>query len=90
MPAATTASSAEALPPRPQQGLTSVEAGNSIPEPYWRAAGFHVAGARAVRIDMLERLSDLIRARVAWRRRKGVPPCQAAQPAMAASAWRRS
>ena len=37
------------------------------PEAYWHAAGFHVAGARAVRIDMLERLSDLIRARVSWR-----------------------
>ena len=57
----------EALPMRPQQGLTSVEAGKLIPEPYWRAAGFHVAGGRAVRIDMLERLSDLIRTRIAFR-----------------------
>ena len=56
---------------RPQQGLTSVEAGGAIPEPYWRAAGFHVAGSRAVRIDMLERLSDLIRARVAFRAAEG-------------------
>jgi len=61
----------DALPARPQQGLTSVEAGNGIPEPYWRAAGFHVAGSRAVRIDMLERLSDLIRARIAWRAAEG-------------------
>ena len=59
-----------ALPARPQQGLTSVEAGE-MPEPYWRAAGFHVAGARAVRIDMLERLSDLIRARVAFKPTEG-------------------
>ena len=59
----------DALPARPQQGLTSVEAGN-IPEPYWRAAGFHVAGTRAVRIDMLERLSDLIRARIAYQSRR--------------------
>jgi ATP-dependent RNA helicase SUPV3L1/SUV3 len=58
---------AEALPERPKQGLTSVPADNAIPEPYWRTAGFHVVGARAVRIDMLERLSDLIRARVTWR-----------------------
>ncbi len=62
---------AETLPARPQQGLTSVEAGTLIPEPYWRAAGFHVAGARAVRIDMLERLSDLIRARIAFRPAEG-------------------
>ena len=65
----------DALPARPQQGLTSVEAGN-VPEPYWRAAGFHVAGTRAVRIDMLERLSDLIRARIAYRSAEGgvAPP----------------
>ena len=62
---------ADALPPRPQQGLTSVEADASIPEPYWHAAGFQVAGTRAVRIDMLERLSDLIRARVSWRQVEG-------------------
>ncbi|MET0157466.1 MAG: helicase-related protein, partial [Methyloceanibacter sp.] len=60
----------DALPARPQQGLTSVEAGK-MPEPYWRAAGFHIAGSRAVRIDMLERLSDLIRARVAFRPTEG-------------------
>ena len=64
----------EALPMRPQQGLTSVEAGKLIPEPYWRAAGFHVAGGRAVRIDMLERLSDLIRARIAFRTAASVDP----------------
>ena len=62
----------EDLPLRPQQGLTSVEAGSAMPEPYWRAAGFHVAGTRAVRIDMLERLSDLIRTRVAFRAAEGV------------------
>jgi len=62
---------ADGLPERPQQGLTSVAADKSIPEPYWRAAGFHVAGTRAVRIDMLERLSDLIRARVSWRPAEG-------------------
>jgi len=61
----------DSLPARPQQGLTSVAADNSIPEPYWRAAGFHVAGTRAVRIDMLERLSDLIRTRVTWRPAEG-------------------
>ena len=62
---------ADALPPRPKQGLTSVEADTSIPEPYWHAAGFQIAGTRAVRIDMLERLSDLIRARVTWRPAEG-------------------
>jgi ATP-dependent RNA helicase SUPV3L1/SUV3 len=61
----------DALPPRPQQGLTSVEADAGVPEPYWHAAGFQVAGSRAIRIDMLERLSDLIRARVTWRPGEG-------------------
>lgn len=65
---------ADALPARPQHGLTSVEADKRIPEPYWRAAGFHLAGSRAVRIDMLERLSDLIRARIAYRAAEGVTP----------------
>jgi hypothetical protein len=64
----------DALPPRPQQGLTSVEADAAIPEPYWHAAGFQIAGARAIRIDMLERLSDLIRARVSWRQVEGGEP----------------
>jgi ATP-dependent RNA helicase SUPV3L1/SUV3 len=57
----------DTLPPRPQQGLTSVEADKRIPESYWQAAGFHVAGSRAIRIDMLERLADLIRSRLTWR-----------------------
>jgi ATP-dependent RNA helicase SUPV3L1/SUV3 len=57
----------DTMPPRPQQGLTSVEADRRIAEPYWHAAGFQLAGARAVRIDMLERLSDLIRTRITWR-----------------------
>jgi ATP-dependent RNA helicase SUPV3L1/SUV3 len=64
----------DALPARPQQGLTSVEADKHIPESYWRAAGFRLAGSRAVRIDMLERLSDLIRARIAYRPAEGVTP----------------
>jgi len=61
----------DSLPSRPQQGLTSVEARKDIPEAYWRAAGFHVAGSRAVRVDMLERLSDLLRARIAYRASDG-------------------
>ncbi|MGE5259778.1 MAG: helicase-related protein [Actinomycetota bacterium] len=61
----------DTLPPRPQQGLTSVDADTTLPEAYWRTAGFHLAGTRAVRVDMLERLSDLIRVRVAWRKVEG-------------------
>ena len=65
---------AEALPARPQQGLTSVGADANVPEPYWHAAGFQIAGTRAVRIDMLERLSDLIRAQLTWRPVEGGEP----------------
>ncbi|MDJ0513443.1 MAG: helicase-related protein [Methyloceanibacter sp.] len=77
----------DAMPERPQQGLTSVPANDALPEPYWRAAGFHVAGGRAVRIDMLERLSDLIRARVTWRETpKPQTEKQEAKPAEEAAA----
>ncbi|XSG82055.1 MAG: helicase-related protein [Methyloligella sp. ZOD6] len=57
----------DSMPERPAQGLTSVPVDKSVPIAFWHAAGFHVAGARAVRIDMLERLSDMIRQRVSWR-----------------------
>ena len=52
-------------PPRP--GLTSLPAAPGIPHEYYRVTGFHLCGPRAVRIDMLERLADLIRVLVSWR-----------------------
>ncbi len=61
---------ADAMPPRPQGGLTSVPADRRLPDAYWHAAGFQLAGTRAVRIDMLERLADLIRARIGSRARR--------------------
>ena len=60
-------------PPRP--GLTSLPAAAGIPHEYYRVTGFHLCGPRAVRIDMLERLADLIRVLVSWR-------LDAANPAM--------
>jgi ATP-dependent RNA helicase SUPV3L1/SUV3 len=51
----------------PRQGLTSVPRNPAVPEVFYRAAGFHVCGPRAVRIDMLERLADIIRPLTAWR-----------------------
>ncbi len=57
----------DTMPARPQQGLTSVEADRRVVEAFWHAAGFQLVGTRAVRIDMLERLSDLIRTRLTWR-----------------------
>ena len=55
------------LPEPPQQGLTSTTADTSAPEGYYRIVGFRACGPRVVRIDMLERLSDLIRPLVFWK-----------------------
>ncbi|MEJ2117180.1 MAG: helicase-related protein, partial [Alphaproteobacteria bacterium] len=55
------------LPTPPRQGLTSVVIDVNLPEAFYRAAGFHICGPRAVRIDMLERLADLIRPLTSWK-----------------------
>lgn len=47
----------EALPP----GLTSAAADRDLSATHYNAAGFRRCGARVVRIDMLERLAELIR-----------------------------
>ncbi len=59
--------SEERGPRPPRQGLTSAEIDPAVPAPFYRAAGYHMAGRRAVRIDMLERLADMIRPLIAWR-----------------------
>ena len=59
---------ASALPAAmPQQGLTSVPFDRSTPRGFYQVVGFRVCGERAVRVDMLERLGDMIRTRVFWR-----------------------
>lgn len=55
------------VPATPGQGLTSVPFDRATPKGFYRIIGFRVCGARAVRIDMLERLGDVIRARVFWK-----------------------
>jgi ATP-dependent RNA helicase SUPV3L1/SUV3 len=57
------------LPEPPGQGLTSVSFDRTTPHGYYRVVGFRICGPRAVRIDMLERLGDLIRERVFWKPR---------------------
>ncbi len=59
--------SLEELPEPPRAGLTSVIAEVGVSKAFYRASGFQLCGNRAVRIDMLERLSDMIRSLVAWR-----------------------
>ncbi len=51
----------------PRQGLTSVPRNAAAPDEFYRAAGFGVCGPRAVRVDMLERLADIIRPLTAWK-----------------------
>ncbi|HXW22886.1 MAG TPA: helicase-related protein, partial [Rhodomicrobium sp.] len=51
----------------PRQGLTSVPRNAALPDAFYRAAGFAVCGPRAVRVDMLERLADIIRPLTAWK-----------------------
>ena len=53
----------------PANGLTSTTADLSNPEGFYAICGYRVCGKRAVRVDMLERLSDLIRDRVFWKPR---------------------
>jgi ATP-dependent RNA helicase SUPV3L1/SUV3 len=59
---------ANSVPPQlPRPGLTSVATDPATPDALYRAHGFHVCGPRAVRLDILERLADLIRPLLAWR-----------------------
>jgi ATP-dependent RNA helicase SUPV3L1/SUV3 len=53
----------------PNNGLTSTLADTSKPDGFYAICGYRVCGKRAVRVDMLERLSDLIRDRVFWKPR---------------------
>jgi len=48
-------------------GRTSIPADPTIDPAFYRTAGYRVCGARAVRVDILERLADLIRPALAWR-----------------------
>jgi ATP-dependent RNA helicase SUPV3L1/SUV3 len=51
------------IPPPPAAGLTSLPTDPSVPAGFYEAAGFRQCGPRAVRIDMLERLGDIIRSK---------------------------
>ena len=49
------------FPEAPPPGLVTVPAAAGAPQGYYTMAGYRQAGARAIRIDMLERLADLLR-----------------------------
>jgi ATP-dependent RNA helicase SUPV3L1/SUV3 len=52
-------------------GRTSIPVDKETPKPLYRTAGYRICGERAVRVDILERLADIIRPIVAWR--EGAP-----------------
>lgn len=55
-------------------GRTSVVVDPAFDPMFYRLAGYRVLGRRAVRIDILERLADLIRPALAWRPGSGARP----------------
>jgi ATP-dependent RNA helicase SUPV3L1/SUV3 len=57
------------FPAPPANGLTSVAIDPAKPEGFYAVCGYRVCKSRAVRVDMLERLADLIRDRVFWKAR---------------------
>lgn len=52
-------------------GRTSIPVDEKMPALLYRTAGYRVCGKRAIRVDILERLADLIRPTLAWR--EGAP-----------------
>ncbi len=52
----------DVFPESPPPGLVTVAAVPDAPPGYYPRAGYRLAGERAIRIDMLERLADMIRA----------------------------
>ncbi|MBV2358203.1 disulfide oxidoreductase [Thalassococcus sp. CAU 1522] len=50
------------FPEAPPPGLVTVPNVDGVPAEHYTLAGYRKAGARAIRIDMLERLADMLRA----------------------------
>ncbi len=57
-------------------GRTSFPVDKDVPRAFYRTIGYRACGERAVRVDILERLADLIRPALMWR-----PGSPAPQPA---------
>ncbi|MFL2785409.1 MAG: helicase-related protein [Paracoccaceae bacterium] len=51
----------DVFPESPPPGLVTVPTDEKAPKGYDTMSGYRIAGARAIRIDMLERLADLLR-----------------------------
>lgn len=63
------------IPQLSASGRTSVPVDETFSAELYRIAGYRVCGKRAVRVDILERLADLIRPLIGWR-----PGADAAAP----------
>ena len=72
------------IPQLAASGRTSFLADAAIPRETYRVAGFRVCGDRAVRVDIVERLADLIRPAAAYRPGVGAGTAAARQ-----RRWRR-
>ena len=55
------------LPALAASGRTSIPVDPEIAKPLYRFVGYRVCGSRAIRVDILERLADLIRPALSWR-----------------------
>ncbi|WP_321344407.1 helicase-related protein [Breoghania sp.] len=64
------------LPQLSASGRTSIPVDPGFAKQLYRTVGYRVCGERAVRIDILERLADLIRPLISWRKSaaEGQPP----------------
>jgi len=63
----TDSSTSAALHHLSASGRTSIPVDKSIPKALYKVVGFRVCGERAVRIDILERLADIIRPLISWK-----------------------
>lgn len=68
------------LPLLAQSGRTSIPVNAEVPKALYRVLGYRILGQRAVRVDILERLADIIRPLIAYRPglTAGAPPKGAA------------
>ena len=57
------AANLDEFPQSPPPGLVTIPNIAEVPKSYYTLSGYHPAGARAIRIDMLERLADLLRSK---------------------------
>ncbi|MDX5594786.1 helicase-related protein [Pseudovibrio sp. SPO723] len=67
------------LPQLSASGRTSVPVDTEIEPSLYKVVGFRVCGPRAVRVDILERLADIIRPLIAWKPlEEGIEPPEGA------------